>query len=81
MVADIMSELLAQSLMNAEEQKRFLHVFERAGVEWLRQQWKLDQSLNLNMWVASRYVWSDAIDLHGRMLDGIRDDQEFSVRR
>lgn len=65
--ANIIAALLASTLMKAEEENRHLYVWERQGIEWLRQQWKIDPDTSINMWVADRYISNTEVDLHEKM--------------
>jgi hypothetical protein len=44
-----------------------LYVWEREGIEWLREQWRRDPETVINMWTADRYVSNTKIDLLGKM--------------
>jgi hypothetical protein len=65
--ADIIAALLVPALQQAEHTKRHLYVWEREGIEWLREQWRRDPETVINMWTANRYVSNTKIDLLGKM--------------
>lgn len=65
--AGIIANLLDVALREAEEEGRHLYVWEREGIEWLRDQWEFDKSTSINMWVADRYVSNTKLDLFGKM--------------
>ena len=65
--ANIIAAILASTLTKAEEENRHLYVWEREGIEWLRQQWKIDPDTSINMWTADRYVSNTGLDLYGKM--------------
>lgn len=66
--AKIISDLLAQSLRCAETQNRHLYCWERSGIEWLREQWRIgDPDTWGNSWTIEKYVLNAALELNGKM--------------
>lgn len=79
--AKIIGDLLLPALQSAERERRHLYCWERDGIEWLREQFHLDDPDTwINQWVAERYVLNTALDLNGKMSDLIPEPNKEGTR-